>query len=237
MNLKLFLLVIFVGVAVAKPFDWKSKISGFLSKIKAAGTHVLGIKKEYKEGRPWFCHNNECPEFTVKKKYEHFEERCYPKTTWLKAGGEGKQGESMSMRGMFRKLFNYIQGANEKQEKVKMTAPVITEAIVNANNSDLVDYQMHFFVPPTQAANLPQPNDADVEIVEQEARCVYVLSFGGWVMKMGGKTDRKIADLKSVLKEEGLEGSVKENITMFAGYDSPFRMRNRHNEVMLVKKE
>jgi len=235
MNFKLFLLVIFVGVAIAKPFDWKSKIGGFLNKIKKTATHVLGVKKVYKEGRPWFCHDLECPEF-VTKKFGKFEERCYPKTTWAMTSMQGKHGEKQSFKPMFKKLFKYIEGANDKAIKIKMTAPVLVDAYLDGKDQKIVDYNMHFFVPPTQVDTLPQPTDKDLSLVAYDERCVYVMSFGGWMMSMSSDTVKKIDELKSYIKEKGLEDTVQDGVMMFAGYDSPFRVLNRHNEVMVMKK-
>jgi len=236
MNFKLFLLVIFVGVAIPKPFDWKSKTGGLLNKIKKSATHVLGVKKVYKEGRPWFCHDLDCPEFVTKKKFGKFEERCYPKSMWVMTAMQGKHGEEQSFEPMFKKLFKYITGANEKAMEIKMTAPVLVDIYFDRKDQNVTYYYMSFFVPPTQVDNLPQPTEKDVSLVAYDERCVYVMSFGKWMMSMNSETIKKVNELKSYIKKEGLEDTVQDGGMIFAGYDSSFRLFNSHNEVMVMKK-
>ena len=59
----------------------------------------------------------------------------------------------------FRKLFNYISGRNDTQEKIKMTTPV-TQVEKNGNMS------MQFYLPSKfNLENAPNPSREDVKIV------------------------------------------------------------------------
>ena len=59
----------------------------------------------------------------------------------------------------FRKLFNYISGRNEAQEKIAMTTPV-TQVEKNGNMT------MQFYLPSKfNSRNAPSPSREDVKIV------------------------------------------------------------------------
>ena len=58
----------------------------------------------------------------------------------------------------FRKLFNYISGANKKSEKIKMTVPV-TQAIEDN------EFFMQFYLPSKyNKETTPVPTNSDIEI-------------------------------------------------------------------------
>lgn len=59
---------------------------------------------------------------------------------------------------------------------------------------------------------------------------VYVRSFGGWAT--GSKYIEAAADATKALEAAGYATSSDHFFT--AGYDSPFRLTNRHNEVWLL---
>ena len=135
---------------------------------------------------------------------------------------------------MFKKLFNYIQGENEDKTKVDMTAPVLVTVL---NDTTRAHMEMNFFVPPKQAKLIPKPSREDVKITNLPYVCVYVYSYGGWQMGLNKGFWKKVQILKGALKKAGLTGTIdSEAGVWFAGYDSPWRLLNRHNEVMVVKK-
>ena len=73
----------------------------------------------------------------------------------------------------FRKLFNYISGRNDTQEKIKMTTPV-TQVEKNGNMS------MQFYLPSKfNSENVPNPSREDVKIVNIEGGYYAVLRYSG----------------------------------------------------------
>ena len=73
----------------------------------------------------------------------------------------------------FRKLFNYISGRNDTQEKIKMTTPV-TQVEKNGNIS------MQFYLPSKfNSENVPNPSREDVKIVNIEGGYYAVLRYSG----------------------------------------------------------
>ncbi len=127
-----------------------------------------------------------------------------------------------SMGGNFRKLFNYISGENDAQEKIKMTTPVI-QLEKNGNMS------MQFYLPSKfNFDNAPNPIRDDVKLVNIEAGYYAVLRYSGRA------SDRNFLKHKEILEKE----LKKDNIAIIsqpirATYDSPFTLpMNRRNEAM-----
>jgi len=127
----------------------------------------------------------------------------------------------------FMRLFGYIQGANDKKEKISMTVPVLTKKDNTSSSTE-----MSFFIPFAHQANPPRPTASDVYIENMQPLCVYVRSFGGW-MWLSGRSN--YAALKNALRNDGLENSYSKNYYYTAGYDSPWKIRNRHNEIWFIK--
>ena len=122
----------------------------------------------------------------------------------------------------FRKLFNYISGRNDTEEKIKMTTPV-TQVEKNGNMS------MQFYLPSKfNSGNAPNPSREDVKIVKIEGGYYAVLRYSGRA------SDGNFIKHKEILEKE-LE---KNNISILsppirATYDSPFTLpMNRRNEAM-----
>ena len=122
----------------------------------------------------------------------------------------------------FRKLFNYISGRNDTQEKIKMTTPV-TQVEKNGNMS------MQFYLPSKfNSENVPNPSREDVKIVNIEGGYYAVLRYSG-----------RASDGNFIRHKEILEKELnKNNISIIsppirATYDSPFTLpMNRRNEAM-----
>ena len=122
----------------------------------------------------------------------------------------------------FRKLFNYISGRNDTQEKIKMTTPV-TQVEKNGNMS------MQFYLPSKfNSENVPNPSREDVKIVNIEGGYYAVLRYSGRA------SDGNFLKHKEILEKE----LQKNNISIIsppikATYESPFTLpMNRRNEVM-----
>ena len=73
----------------------------------------------------------------------------------------------------FRKLFNYISGRNDTQEKIAMTTPV-TQVEKNGNMT------MQFYLPSKfNSENAPNPNREDVKLVNIEGGYYAVIKYSG----------------------------------------------------------
>lgn len=173
---------------------------------------------------PWFCHNLDCPKYSLVKKYETFEVRSYEASHWMTTEVEGKYMNAVSKG--FMRLFRYIQGDNEAGQKIPMTAPVAVVVYPTAEGTGMTNnHSISFFVPP--ASDPPKPKDARIHTLSVPAGTLYVRSFGGFAMGTTNVDQAKA--LADDLKAEGL--SFDEKSFVAAGYDPPFRPFNRHNEV------
>ena len=122
----------------------------------------------------------------------------------------------------FRKLFNYISGSNEKNQEIKMTAPV-TQIEKNGNMT------MQFYLPSEfDENNVPNPSNSEVKILNMKGGYFAAITYSG-----------RASDKNFLKHKEILENQLKEdNISILsppirATYNSPFTLPMlRRNEVM-----
>jgi effector-binding domain-containing protein len=121
----------------------------------------------------------------------------------------------------FSILAGYIFGGNEKQEKIAMTAPV------SMSLEDSIT--MMFMVPKSYKKDeLPEPNQRQIEFVEMPAKRMAAIRFSGWA------NDEKIEKYKQkLIKALEKEGVNYTNKFYFFGYNAPFEVVNRRNEVVI----
>ena len=133
---------------------------------------------------------------------------------------------SVSSKG-FRRIAGYIFGGNEGGESIAMTAPV------QMNVADTSE--MMFFMPKSYKTMdaLPVPNDSTVRIKEMKERTVAAIVFKGWA---SDKTiDEQKKKLVKVLDAEGI--AYDANDFAYLGYNPPYQMANRRNEIIVTLKE
>lgn len=125
----------------------------------------------------------------------------------------------------FRSLAGYIFGGNAEGRQIAMTAPVHME--MGADSS-----RMRFIMPEGLTMDsMPAPNDPGVKLERMPAETLAVLRFGGFAK------DEAIAqrskELMDMVREAGLEtrGPVR-----FLGYDPPWQLVARRNEVVVAVK-
>jgi len=122
----------------------------------------------------------------------------------------------------FRKLFNYISGRNDTEEKIKMTTPV-TQVEKNGNMS------MQFYLPSKfNSENVPNPSRDDVKIINIEGGYYAVLRYSGRA------SDKNFLEHKEILEKELKKNDISIiSPPIRATYDSPFTLpMNRRNEAM-----
>jgi hypothetical protein len=157
--------------------------------------------------------------YTVVERFGALEVRHYPQALMATVEVPDTAYRSGSGTG-FRMLAGYIFGDNETGEKIAMTAPVHME-------TDAGRMRMSFVMPAERAkAPLPAPEDGGVVMHMAEAETAAVLRFGGF-MRDGSMADMQ-RKLLAELERHGLEpiGPVR-----FMGYDPPWQMIGRRNEV------
>ncbi len=170
--------------------------------------------------------NIEMYPYTVLKKYGTFEIRNYEASLFTSVKMATNDYKKASRKG-FSTLAGYIFGGNETNEKIAMTSPVA----MSLDDSMM----MMFMVPRKMTADmLPKPNDEEIQFRQEPQKTVAAISFGGWASDKKIQKYRKL--LVEALKKEGIEFT---NQFFFLGYNPPFEVFNRRNEIIveLVVKE
>ena len=164
--------------------------------------------------------NIETYEYVVNKKYDTFELRSYEATLFTSVKLSTKGYNNSSSRG-FSILADYIFGGNEKNQKISMTSPV---------TMSLEDSMTMMFMVPKKfdKETLPQPNQSQIVFTEEPAKTVAAITFKGWA------NDEKIETYKQQLKLAlDKQGITYTNRFYFLGYNPPFDIFNRKNEIIV----
>lgn len=134
---------------------------------------------------------------------------------------------SAATRAGFFLNFQYIEGANNHQTKIPMTAPVVTRT------QDEKNWLVSFFTPQSIYASIaeaPVPSDPNVNLEVMPLSAFAVVEFGG----EADEFDYKIASrlLKDALVEDKvtLAPATDPWAEAWCGYDAPNDIFNRHNE-------
>ena len=160
--------------------------------------------------------------YKVVRRDGKFELRDYPSLTVVETpmGGGGGNGAD----GSFNRLFHFITGNNEGNQKIAMTTPVFMSG--NETNRAMA------FVMPSgeKVAQVPKPTDALLTVREVAAGRYAVLRYSG------GHNARKEADmerrLRSWMEAERLPAKPP---PVFGYFDPPWIPAFlRRNEVMLL---
>jgi hypothetical protein len=132
----------------------------------------------------------------------------------------------------FRRLAGYIFGANHRDEKIAMTAPVaqgdqiaMTAPVAqtrSANDQSVI----RFFMPSKWTMDtLPEPDDDHVELVEVPAETYAVLRFSG--DRSPAAVDARTSELRTILHDNDVEPTGEPVAWFFdPPWTLPFRRRN-----------
>ncbi len=122
----------------------------------------------------------------------------------------------------FRKLFNYISGANKNSEKIAMTIPVTQTEKDNK-------MFMQFYLPSKfNKETTPVPNNPDLEITTIPEGYFAVIKFSG------RSSDKNFDKHNKILKQKLLDDKISfKGSPIRATYNSPFTLPPfRRNESM-----
>ena len=146
--------------------------------------------------------------------------RLYPKMIVAETTLSDNSFDNQNSKG-FRRIADYIFGGNEKNEKIAMTSPVAMEL---GDTS-----KMMFMVPESyQLENLPTPNNSKIVFEKKEEKIMAAIQFSGWA------DDEKIEKYKLILINELEKEKLLTNGKFtFLGYNAPFELTNRRNEVIV----
>ncbi len=161
--------------------------------------------------------------YTVKQVYDNFEIRDYESSLFSTVKLPNTKYDKASNKG-FSILAGYIFGDNEQNEKIAMTSPVAMS---------LEDSMTMMFMVPKQYTleTLPKPNQTKISFQQEPAKTVAAITFGGWANneKIEKHKNRLIAALD-------VQGVAYSDRFYFLGYNAPFEVFNRRNEVIVELK-
>ncbi|XP_058497218.1 uncharacterized protein soul5l [Solea solea] len=177
-----------------------------------------------------FCtESKECLQYELVCKTDEYEVRHYSPTRWVSTDAEAYfMGVGAAMA--FRRLFQYITGANDAGIQMEMTAPVLVKIPAETKMWEPAIYTLNFPLPAAYQENPPAPTCDKLYFTEMPEMDVYVRSYGGWMLSV---TSRLHTHLLS--KElQRVRASYNNTYHYGVGYDSPLKLLNRHNEVWYV---
>ena len=153
--------------------------------------------------------------YEVVKKTEIYEIRKYSDRLAVQA----KQSNQNSS---FRKLFNYISGANLSSEKIDMTTPVTQTEKEN-------NLFMQFYLPSKYTKEtIPIPSNSDIEIATIKEGYFAVIKYSG------RSSDKNFVKYSKILYQKLLEDQILiKGSAIKATYNGPFTLPPfRRNEAM-----
>ncbi|XP_055999407.1 heme-binding protein 2-like [Ostrea edulis] len=171
------------------------------------------------------------PSYEVLSSENNYEKRKYQAAKWVSTSVQSMQHDDARSIG-FQRLFKYITGNNQSEKKIEMTAPVSTKVEPGAGPNCENTFTVSFFIPPEHQENPPQPKNPDVFVEERPGFEAYVRTFGGFANEESWVTEAR--KLSEDLKEKTEE--IRQDYWYSAGYNSPFQLFGRTNEIWFVKK-
>ena len=161
----------------------------------------------------------ETPLYEVVRSERDFEVRDYAPMTLARTqmAGEGKDNS-------FMRLFRFIDGGNERSQKIAMTSPVLIEE--TAENRT-----MSFVVPRKVAeGGVPKPSGDKVTLAKSDGGRFAVFRFSGG--RDAANESAALAKLKQWLEAQKIHSAGSPR---FAYYDPPWTPTfMRRNEVMIA---
>jgi len=170
------------------------------------------------------AHKAERRKYSVVHSEKEFEIRFYPSATFATTYSQAKSYRELSGPG-FRTLAGYIFGGNASETKIPMTSPVQLD--INDSLSE-----MSFVMPSEYSIHqLPKPNDGEVKIHQTEDEYVAAINFSGFA------SDQVILRFSEKLKSLlTLKGVVYSGNFRFLGYNPPWQLVGRRNEIIVKVK-
>ncbi len=191
-----------------------------MSKIIWIPTAIIGLVVITVLAMSFTSKGTETPEYKVLKTIEDVEIRLYPNMIVAKTALSGNSFDKQGSDG-FRTIAGYIFGGNEKSQKIAMTSPVVMSIGDSAT--------MYFVMPKSyKQTDLPTPNSPQVKIVEESAKTLAVITYGGF------SSDEKIENHRSKLAAILTKNEIKtKGDFMYMGYNAPWDVIDRKNEVAI----
>lgn len=157
--------------------------------------------------------------YSVLRTFGAIEVRSYPEALAASVQRQGGTYKEVANPG-FRTLATYIFGGNKGVKRIAMTAPVHMELRPDSS-------RMRFILPEGLTMDsLPSPQDGSIRLERLPEETVAVLRFGGFA------NEQRIAEHdERLLRRLGSAGIEPAGPLRFMGYDPPWQLVARRNEV------
>lgn len=161
--------------------------------------------------------------FNVLKTLEDIQIREYDPVIYATVSTENE-------RSLFRILAEYIFGGNDSNQKIAMTAPVhMQESIINNEKK----YTMRFVMPSKYTLNdLSKPNDPRIVMEKVDKKKYAAITYSGY--NNSTKFNMNSNKLRKILDEYNI--TFKDN-PIYLGYDAPYKIWGRKNDVLFELSE
>ena len=163
----------------------------------------------------------ETQSYEVLKTEKDFEIRRYPSAMMATTIMDAKSYKELSSSG-FKKLAGFIFGGNQSNKSIAMTSPVHMDITPEKSS-------MSFVMPSEYTKDdLPKPNDSTITLEKMPEEYVAAISFGGYAND--AEIKKYSLKLENALKEKGIayHGNFR-----FLGYNAPFQVVDRKNEIIV----
>tara|TARA_B100000989_G_C19515572_1_gene461439 strand:+ start:1388 stop:1945 length:558 start_codon:yes stop_codon:yes gene_type:complete len=156
----------------------------------------------------------ETQEYNVIDQIDKIEIRYYPSAPMIRVSS------NQSRNNNFGKLFRYIAGNNNNEEKIAMTTPVYM-----SNQSKTME-----FVLPKRflSGDIPIPDDNDIETYISKPKYYAAIKYSGY--SNNKKVENYRQELVKTLQKINLK-ILGEHFVL--SYDAPTKFYNRRNEVLI----
>ena len=156
-------------------------------------------------------------DYKVLKVIDEVEIRAYDEMIYASYTPQNESDRSSS----FKMIANYIFGGNATNEEISMTSPVVMKPYDN--------HEMAFIMPGHYSLNsLPKPNNSQIKISKIPSSTKSAIRYSGYSnVKIENK---KKEELIAVLSAHNIS---HENDFEVLVYNSPYKLFNRRNEVVV----
>ena len=156
----------------------------------------------------------ESQEYEVVDQIDIIEIRYYPSAPMIRVSSKQSRNNN------FGKLFRYIAGNNNNEEKIAMTTPVYM-----SDQSKTME-----FVLPKKflSGDIPVPNDNDVETYISNPKYYAAIKYSGY--SNNKKEENYRQELVKALQNSNLK-ILSEHFVL--SYDAPTKFYNRRNEILI----
>ncbi len=180
--------------------------------------------------------------YELVRKDKQFEIRDYAPVVVAQTQVVGAASSRKAGNEAFSRLFDYISGENEAQQKIAMTAPVISEVRDNESSEKIAmtapvmfekegdAWRYQFVLPQSYTMETaPRPLNPEVSIARTESRRVATVTYAGL-----GREAARASNTLALLDWVEAQGLRMLSEPRWAGYNPPWTLPPfRRNEVMV----